>query len=87
MGCKGKKADVDTRALIQTLFDVGNVTAAAIHRLHKCYHATYCGRLCTWLVKAPGLALVHCTHPDLAEPVLLYPALEDPAFACPLGQF
>ena len=76
--------------MIAVLFargDTDATDAALRHRLNQCCHGTECGRLCTWLIKAPGVALVHCTHPDHPEPLLLYPALEDPEFACPLGRF
>jgi len=73
------------REVISRLFLAGRQEAAARHRLEICLHASPCGRPCRWFVKGPGATLAWCSHPRLPEPLRLYPALRDEAFACPEG--
>ena len=58
-------------------------------RLAQCTHASECGRLCRFLVKLQSIEAVYCNGRTKTnkDAVMLYDALEDPEFECPLGLF
>ncbi len=74
---------MDTRAIIQTLFDAGNLKAAGIHRWHKCATSSECGYAC------PALDKDADQKPSCPEgnAVDLYAFLKRPDFRCPRGHF
>lgn len=83
-----KQAAAETvRTVIARLFAAGGDKAAFAHRLNVCLHASQCGRICSRLVKAPGVAGVHCVDVATGKITPLYETLDDPAFLCPEGLF
>ena len=81
---KGKPVDLfKARAKVQA-----EATDAHLFRVrfNWCVHATACGVLCDYLIKAPGKALVYCSGGE-GDPFLLLPALKDRGFHCPRGLF
>ena len=85
--CEKRQTKTTTRDVLHKRFAGGRQSQAAKHRLALCLRATDCHRLCEQLVKAPGKASVYCVDIETGEKTELYPALEDPAFACPKGLF
>ena len=92
MSCGKRRARVvGVEQVVQSLFDRGKPEAAMQHRMTVCCHATKCGRLCEYMIKSPGKALVYCV-PDLkpVDPSItptLYEKLGDPDFVCPRRLF
>ena len=74
------------RETIDALFG-SNPKAAFRHRLEQCLHATSCGRICERLVKAPGKRVVLCVDIRTDDERLLYEALAEPNFHCPMLKF
>ncbi len=76
-----------TREIIAGLFAKDMPTAALMHRLSQCVHASECSRLCPSLVKGPGIAQIACVNVETGESVNLYEALEREDFICPRELF
>ena len=86
MGCQAT-AQRSRREIIMRLQQRAGSKAMARARLAICMRASPCGRICTRLIKGPGIANVACVNIATAISVPLYEALENPDYVCPENRF
>ena len=88
MACMKQITAAQNRAVIDTLFEKGNIQGAGWHRQGRCAHANDCGYFCDWL-RRDGDGPWYCGHPE-AEPAVtedLLNAYKRRNAQCPVGHW
>jgi len=87
--CKKDRAALAKRRreIIAGVLATGNIDHAARQRLTWCCTAAECGKLCSRLVKGPGVGSVRCVDIETGRGFDLYAAIRLFDFHCPAGEY